>query len=174
MNIKLNEGTLSVKIRRIVFAAMVAAIYAALTLSLSFFSFGVIQYRIAEGLTILPYFASFSIPGLLIGCIVSNVISPLGIMDMIFGSLATLIAAISTYYIGKSKLRFKRILAPLPAVVVNAFIIGILLKLLYVKDMPLLLCMLQVAWGELVCCYGIGLPLIYVIEKNSILRNFFK
>jgi len=93
---------------------------------------------------------------------------------MVFGSLAILIAAISTYYIGKSKLRFKRILAPLPAVVVNALVIGILLKLLYVKDMPLLVCMLQVAWGELVCCYGIGLPLIYIIEKNSILRNFFK
>ena len=174
MNIKLNEGTMSVKIRNIVFASMVAAIYAALTLSLSFFSFGVVQYRIAEGLTILPYFASFSIPGLLIGCIVSNIISPLGIMDMVFGSLATLIAAISTYYIGKSKLRFKRILAPLPAVVVNALVIGILLKLLYVKDMPLLVCMLQVAWGELVCCYGIGLPLIYIIEKNPTLRNFLK
>ena len=174
MNIKINEGTTSVKTRKIVFAGMVAAIYAALTLGLSFFSFGVIQYRIAEGLTILPYFTSFSIPGLVIGCIVSNVMSPVGIMDMIFGSLATFIAAISTYYIGKSKLKFKRILAPLPAVVVNALIIGILLKLLYVKDMPLLLCILQVGWGQLVCCYGIGLPLIYVIEKNPILRNFLK
>ena len=95
-------------------------------------------------------------------------------MDMVFGSLATLIAAIITYYIGKSKIKFKKILAPLPAVVVNALVIGILLKLLYVNDMPLLLCMLQVAWGELVCCYGIGLPLIYIIEKNSILRNFLK
>ncbi|MCB2289581.1 QueT transporter family protein [Clostridium sp. CS001] len=174
MNIKLNEGNMSVKIRRIVFAAMVAAIYAALTLSLSFFSFGVVQYRIAEGLTILPYFASFSIPGLVIGCIVSNIISPLGIMDMVFGSIATLIAAISTYYIGKSKLHFKRVLAPLPAVIINAIIIGILLRVLYFKTMPLSLCMLQVAWGEFVCCYGIGLPLIYVIEKNPILRNFFK
>jgi uncharacterized membrane protein len=100
--------------------------------------------------------------------------SPVGIMDMIFGSLATFIAAISTYYIGKSKLKFKRILAPLPAVVVNAIIIGILLKLLYVKDMPLFICILQVGWGQLVCCYGIGLPLIYVIEKNPILRNFLK
>jgi uncharacterized membrane protein len=95
-------------------------------------------------------------------------------MDLVFGSLAIIIAAISTYYIGKSKLKLKIIIAPLPAVVVNVIIIGILLKLLYVKDTPLLVCMLQVAWGKFVYCYGIELPLIYVMKKNSILSIFLK
>jgi uncharacterized membrane protein len=172
MNIKKTVSSNQSKVRKITFAAIIAAIYSALTLTLSFASFGVVQFRVAEGLTVLPFFSSFAIPGLFIGCIVSNVISPMGTPDLIFGSLATLLAAVITYYIGKSNIKFKKYIAPLPPVIVNAVIIGIMLKVLYVKDMPLYLCMIQVGLGQLVCCYGIGLPLISVIQKNSSLRNF--
>lgn len=162
------------KTQKIVFAAILAAIYSAITIMLSFFSYGPVQFRIAEGLTVLPYFSPYAIYGLFIGCITSNIISPMGIPDLIFGSLATLIAAIITYYIGRSNLHYKKYLAPLPSVIVNAVVIGTMLKLLYVKDMPLYLNMLYVGIGQLVCCYGIGLPLISIIEKNKVLNNFFK
>lgn len=172
MSIKKTISSNTLKVRKITFAAIIAAIYSALTLSLSFASFRVVQFRVAEGLTILPFFSSSAIPGLFIGCIVSNIISPMGTPDLIFGSLATLLAAVVTYYIGKSNIRFKKYIAPLPPVIINAIIIGIMLKVLYVKDMPLYLCMLQVGFGQLICCYGLGLPLISIIEKNSVLKKF--
>ena len=167
-------GQTKSKTQKIVFAAILAAIYSAITVSLSFLSYGPIQFRIAEGLTVLPYFSPYAIYGLFIGCIASNIISPMGLPDLIFGSLATLIAAIVTYYIGKSNLKYKKYLAPLPSVIVNAFVIGTMLKLLYVKDMPLYLNMLYVGIGQLVCCYGVGLPLMSVMENNEVLKDFFK
>ncbi|WP_035291473.1 QueT transporter family protein [Clostridium sp. KNHs214] len=162
----------SKKVRGIVFASVIAAIYVVLTISLSFMSFGVVQYRVAEGLTVLPFLTSYAIPGLTIGCLISNIISPVGTVDMILGTFATLIAAIATYYIGKTNLKYKKLLAPLPAVISNAIIIGLMLKYLYVPDMPLWLISLEVAWGEILCCYGLGLPLLAVFQKNPVLKKF--
>ncbi|KYH35583.1 queuosine precursor transporter QueT [Clostridium tepidiprofundi DSM 19306] len=162
------------KAKKIAFTALIAAIYAAVTYSLTFISFGVVQFRIAEGLTVLPYFSPLAIPGLFLGCIISNIISPIGIPDLILGSLATLIAAVLTYLIGKSNIKGKKFLAPLPPVIINAIMIGIMLKVLYVPEMPLYLCMLQVGFGEIVCCYGLGIPLMHAIEKNTTLMKYFK
>lgn len=159
------------KSRKIVSAAMVAAIYAAVTMLLSFSSYGVIQFRVAEALTILPYFSPVYIPGLFIGCIIANIISPSGILDMVFGSCATLIAAFMTYRIGKSNLKHKKLIAPLPPVVINALVIGIMLH--YTIKFPLLLSIIQVGLGEAVCCYGLGLPLLTYIDKNSHIKKFF-
>ena len=160
--------------QKIAIAALIACIYAVITVSLNFLSYGPVQFRIAEGLTVLPYFSPYAIPGLFVGCILSNIISPMGLPDLIFGSMATLIAAIITYYVGKSNLKFKKLLAPLPSVIVNAVIIGFMLKVLYVKDVPLYLNMLYVGIGQLVCCYGIGLPIMSLIEQNSKLKNYLK
>ncbi|AWZ49197.1 QueT transporter family protein [Hathewaya limosa] len=160
--------------KKIALVAILAAIYSVLTLALSFLSYGPIQFRLAEGLTVLPYFSPYAVWGLFIGCILSNIISPMGIPDLIFGSLATLIGAIITYYIGKSNLKHKKLLAPLPAVIINAVIIGIMIKILYVKDVPLYLNMLYVGIGQLLCCYGLGFPLINIIEKNSVIKNYLK
>lgn len=164
----------SKKVRGIVFASVIAAIYAVLTILLSFMSFGVVQYRIAEGLTVLPFITPYAIPGLTIGCLISNIISPVGTVDMVLGTFATLIAAITTYYIGKTNLRHKKLLAPLPAVISNAIIIGLMLKYLYIPDMPLWLISLEVAWGEALCCYGLGLPILAVFQKNPVLKKFIK
>lgn len=159
-------------LHKIVAAALIASIYAALTLMLAPLSYGEVQFRVAEALTVLPFFSSFSIWGLFIGCIISNILSPIGPLDMIFGSLATLIAAIMTYYIGKSNLKYKRYIAPLPAVIVNAVIIGILIG--YSANIPFILPALQVGFGQLVICYVLGLPLLIAIEKNTKLLNNFK
>lgn len=157
--------------KNIALIAIITAIYATVTLVMSFSSYGLIQFRIAEGLTVLPYFSPYAIIGLFAGCILSNIISPMGLPDLIFGSLATFIAAIITYYIGKSNLKYKKLLAPLPSVIVNAIIIGTMLKLLYVKDIPIYLAMLQVGIGQLICCYGIGIPILNIVEKYSLIKK---
>lgn len=159
-------------VRKIVFGGLIGAVYAALTMVLAPISYGEIQFRIAEVLTILPFFSGFSVLGLFIGCIVSNILSPIGPLDIIFGSLATLIAAIMTYYIGKSNFKLRRFLAPLPAVVVNAVIIGLLIS--YTANIPFIIPAIQVGFGELVVCYVLGLPLIMLIERNEKLKNYLK
>jgi uncharacterized membrane protein len=89
-------------------AAIIAAIYTVLVVVFNYFSFGPIQFRIAEALTVLPYFTPAAIPGVTLGCFLSAVLTPgVHILDMIFGSLATLVAAFLTY-----KLRYISFLHP--------------------------------------------------------------
>lgn len=152
-------------------AAIVAALYTAVTLVVYPFSFGALQIRISEALTILPFFMPEAIVGLFIGCIISNMFSPnIIILDVIFGSIATLLAAIMTYLC--SKLGKKgRWLAPLPPVLANAVIIGLVLALstTSIGDSSFytvfLYNALTVGAGQLVACYGLGLPLSYILDK---------
>ncbi|AFK85093.1 MULTISPECIES: QueT transporter family protein [Thermoanaerobacterium] len=157
------------KTKKIVYGALIAAVYAAVTVALAPISYGQIQVRVAEALTIMPFFSSYSIFGLFVGCIIANMIGGNGIFDVVFGSLATLISAIITYYIGKSDLRYKRYLAPLPPVVINGIIIGIELNFLY--KLPLVASMLWVGLGELIACYVLGLPLLLYIDKNEKIKS---
>ncbi|GAA0748219.1 QueT transporter family protein [Clostridium oceanicum] len=159
------------KINKIVFAALIAAIYSILTISLAPISYGQLQVRVSESLTLLPFFSSYSILGVFVGCIISNIIGGNGIIDIVFGSLTTLIAAILTYYIGKSNLRFKKILAPLPPIILNAIVIGFILN--YTLKLPLFLSMIWVGIGEAISCYILGLLLVSIIEKNKILNKYF-
>ena len=84
-------------IRKITLSAVIAALYAALTLLLAPISFGPVQCRVAECLCILPLFTPYAIPGLFLGCLISNIIGSMGMFDIVFGSLTTLVAAILTY-----------------------------------------------------------------------------
>ncbi|MCS4482681.1 QueT transporter family protein [Clostridium botulinum] len=154
------------------FSAVIAAIYTVLTLLLAPISYGQIQVRVSESLTLLPFLSSYSIWGVFLGCIISNLIGGNGIIDVVFGSLATLIAAILTYYIGKSNLKFKKYLAPLPPIIINAVVIGFILN--YTLKLPLLLSIIWVGLGEAISCYVLGLILISIIEKNKKLMSYFK
>jgi len=141
-------------------AAIIAAIYATLTIVLMPFSYGIMQVRVSEALTILPFFTPAAIPGLFIGCIVSNMVGPYGLLDMVLGSAATLLAAVCSYY-----LRSKPLLVPLPPVIANGIIIGSMLYYAYGVPMPLIACILWVAAGELIACYFIGYPLLKILKK---------
>lgn len=163
---------MKIRTRNITVAAIIAAIYAVVTMFLTYpMSYQASQFRVAEALTILPYFTPTAIPGLFLGCVISNMLSPVGPLDIIFGSLATLIGAVLTYLIGKSNLKYKRYIAPFPPVIVNAIVVGILLH--YTLQWPLFVTMLQVGLGELICCYGLGLPILLLIEKNKELQKIF-
>lgn len=147
------------KTQFLVQAAVIAAIYAVLTLVFAPISFGaeMVQVRISEALTILPFFTPAAIPGLFIGCMIANLFSPIGPLDVVVGSLASLLAAYLTYKMPR------RILAPLPPVVVNALAIGALLH--YVLGFPLVLSMAAVAAGQIIACYGLGYPLLLLLSK---------
>ncbi len=147
-------------------AAVISAVYAALTILLMPLSYGVMQVRVSEALTILPFFTPAAIPGLFVGCLVSNMVGPYGILDMVIGSSATLIAAICSYFFRRSP-----ILVPLPPVIANGVLIGGMLYYAYSVPMPLIACILWVAAGELIACYAIGYPLLKYMKKY---KNIFE
>ncbi len=144
-------------IRYIVEAAVIAAMYAALTILIPGGS-GQIQVRVSEALTVLAFFTPAAIPGLFAGCLTANLFVGAGIYDIVFGSLATLSAAFLT-----SRMPSKY-LAPLPPVIINAVVVAFVLNA--TLNAPLLITMGFVALGELVACYGLGYPLMLFLEKH--------
>ncbi len=159
-----------ITLRNLTQGAVIAALYTALTLmpGLSSLAFGPVQIRVSEALTILPIFSVSGIWGLFIGCIASNLLSPFGpqVVDILFGSLATLLAAYLTY-----RLRANRYLALLCPVVINAVIVGSYLPFFYPMPVPvafpynIVVSIAFVALGEAVACYAIGLPLSFLLDK---------
>ena len=148
--------------RSVCLSAMIAALYAALTLLLAPISYGAIQCRISEAMTLLPILLPQAIPGLVIGCLVANLLSPVAIWDVIFGTLTTLIAALGTYW-----LRKKPLLAALCPVVANGVIVGVMLAVFYA--LPLWMTMLEVAVGEAVAV-ALGFILLAALRKVDLSR----
>ena len=148
--------------RSVCLSAMIAALYAALTLLLAPISYGAIQCRISEAMTLLPILLPQAIPGLVIGCLVANLLSPVAIWDVIFGTLATLIAALGTY-----RLRRKPLLAALCPVVANGVIVGVMLAVFYA--LPLWMTMLEVAVGEAVAV-ALGFILLAALRRVDLSR----
>lgn len=153
-------------IRKITFAAVVAAMYAGLSLAAAAISFGPIQLRVSEALCVLPFFIPCSGWGLFVGCVVANMIGGAGLPDVVFGSLATLLAALAT-----SKIK-NRVLACAPPPIINGIVVGAVLAKMYSPGAfwaayPLYAA--QVFAGEAVVMYALGLPLTYLLPKI----NFF-
>ena len=148
--------------RSVCLSAMIAALYAALTLLLAPISYGAIQCRISEAMTLLPILLPQAIPGLVIGCLVANLLSPVAVWDVIFGTLATLIAALGTYW-----LRKKPLLAALCPVVANGVIVGVMLAVFYA--LPLWMTMLEVAVGEAVAV-ALGFILLAALRRVDLSR----
>lgn len=147
-------------LRRLVQGGAIAALYAGLTLAFAPIGFGPLQLRVAEALTVLPFFTPAAIPGLFVGCAVANLFSPFGIVDVIAGSVATLLAALVTWKIKN------RWLAPLPSVVFNSIIVGTVVGTM--EGLPLWMTMLQVAGGQALACYALGLPLLLGLQRLHI------
>ena len=142
-----------------------AAIIAALYIVLTFFANALglanyaVQVRFSESLTILPYFTNAAIPGLLIGCLLSNILTGCALPDIIFGSLATLIGAFITYALRKYKWA-----APIGPIISNAVIVPFVLFYAYgIK--PLWLSFITVTLGEIISCGILGMILLNTLEK---------
>jgi len=130
---------------------IIAALYVAITLIFAPISYGEIQLRVSEALTILPLFTPAAIPGLFIGCLIANMLGGAVAIDIIFGSLATLIGAVFGYMLRKN-----RWLVPIPAIAANTLIIPFVLKYGYGLDLPIILEMGYIFLGEVGGCYILG------------------
>lgn len=152
---------MSKKTRFLVHAAVIAALYAVLTLIFAPFSYGLMQVRVSEALCILPLFTPAAVPGLFAGCVLANLLGGMGIYDVIFGSLATLLAASCTWLLRKKS----RYLAPLPSVLFNALIVGAMLAFLFDVGESFAVCALYVGAGQAIACCGLGIPLSFALDR---------
>ena len=160
--------------KNLVKGAVIAALYTALTYVAAAINlaYGGVQFRFSEALTILPVFTPAAIPGLTIGCLLSNALSPYP-LDMLFGTAASLLAAAGTYLLRNVKVKGVPVLAPLPPVIFNAVIIGAEIAFTMSEGFNwanFFLFAFQVGLGQLVVCYVLGLPLYYAIEKSGAKR----
>lgn len=155
------------KTKKITRIGVVAGLYAVLTLALGFISYGPIQFRISEVMTLLPLFGKEYILSLTLGCFLANIIGPYGLPDIIFGTLATLISVYLVYLTGKYMKDKKEclIIASLWPTIVNAIIVGgVMLGGIF--KLPIILSMFQVAFGEFVVITIIGVPLFKVLNNK--------
>ncbi len=148
-------------VKSIAFAGIIAAAYVALTLLFAPISFSQIQFRISEALTLLPVLSLSSVPGLFLGCLIANLITGQPWQDVLFGSLATLLAAVLTRFFRKNIW-----LAALMPVVVNAVVIGLMLRFVY--GLSLYISFLTVGAGQALVCYLLGVPMVKVLENRKL------
>lgn len=161
------------KSKKLVFicqAAVIAALYVVLTYVFSAFASGVIQVRVSEALTILPAFTPAAIPGLVIGCLLSNTLTGCVLLDIIFGSVATLIGALGSY-----ALRRHTWLVPIPPIVSNMIIVPFVLRYAYGATDAFPFMIATVGAGEIISCYLLGMLLYGALKKNepfTVLKTF--
>ena len=158
--------------KSIAISGIIAALYAVMAYFSSVFgiAYGPIQCRFSEALCVLPFLTPAAVPGLFLGCLVSNLLSPYGALDIVFGSIATLLAAIWTGRV------HRKWLAPLPPVVCNAIIIGAVVT---VQQVPMDLFWgtfaynaLTIGLGEALACYVLGGLLLKVLSGNPAIKNY--
>ncbi|GAA0181830.1 QueT transporter family protein [Clostridium sediminicola] len=164
---KTNSTNTSLKIKKIAYIGIIAAIYAVMTWTVAPISYGAVQFRISEVLVLLAFVDKLYIPGLFMGCVIANIASPFGLVDVIIGSFATLI---SVYMINKSKNLFVASLWPS---IFNAILIGAELYIAF--NLPFLETAAWIAFGEFVVVTCAGYPLFkYGIFKNKRLISILK
>ncbi len=149
------------KVLFLVHAAAVAAVYVVLTLLFAPFSFGEIQVRVSEALTVLPFFTPAAVPGLFAGCLIANILGGAIPADIAFGSIATLLGAVGTYLLRKKS----RYLAPIPPIVANTLIVPFVLRFGYGLNLPIPFMMLTVGIGEVISCGIFGMIVLTALER---------
>ena len=159
----------------VVESSVIAALYAGLTYAASMLNlaYGSIQFRFSEALTILACLTPSAIPGLTIDCFLGNITSPYGLIDIVCGTLATFLAAILSYATRNVTVKKIPLLSPVFPVLTNAIIVGIEITLFMPEGFKLqafLINAMQIAIGQLVMCYGLGLPLYNVIRKTKLYK----
>lgn len=147
-----------IQLRRVIRGAIIAAVYVALCAAFPGISYGMIQFRIAEALTVLPMLYVEAIPGLFIGCMAANIIGGYGLWDIFGGSLVTLVAAIVTY-------RFRNsFIAYLSPVVLNGLLVSAYLSVI-VGGAPYYAWAAWILIGEAVVVFGLGMPLVKALRS---------
>jgi uncharacterized membrane protein len=147
-------------------ASLIAALYAALALLLEPVSYGPIQCRLSEALTVLPLLTPAAVPGLFVGCLLANLLGPYGLPDVILGSLCTLLAALGTHFFRRST--FLALLFP---VFINA--LGVASYLYFLARTPFIFTATTILIGEGIAVYGPGLLILMAIRKSSLAEKIW-
>ncbi|MDE7267111.1 MAG: QueT transporter family protein [Lachnospiraceae bacterium] len=157
------------KVTFITQAGVIAALYVVLTLLANALGLAnyAIQVRFSEALTILPFFTPAAIPGLFVGCFLSNILTGCAPLDVVFGSLATLAGAVGTYLLRKYKW-----MAPVPPIVANIIVVPLVLAYVYRFEGSLIFFAITVGIGEIISCGVFGMALLSVLNKYA--RQIFK
>ncbi len=153
----------SKRVKYITVSAMIAAFYVVLTLvsALLGLSSGAVQVRISESLCVLTAITPAAVPGLTVGCLIANLLTGANILDIVFGTLATLLGALGGYALRKHKY-----LTPIPTVVANTLIVPLVIVYGFgVTDVALPVVALGVLVGEIIAAYALGLALLVALEK---------
>ncbi len=152
----------------VAYAGIIGAVYVALCLLLAPISYGPIQFRVAEALCILPYFTPAAIPGVSVGCLLANILGGADILDIIFGTLATVIGAFGSYALRKHKF-----LVCLPPIISNTVIIPWVLRFAYMETTPIIVLMGTVGLGEVLAIGVLGTVLLLALntQKDRIFRH---
>lgn len=170
------------KVQKMAITAMIAALYFALSLPFLTLSFGAVQLRIAEALTLLPIFSVNPIAGLTLGCVLVNTLGAmtsaniLGPVDILVGSAATFLAALFTYLFRNVRFKGLPLLSALMPVLINGLVVGLELTLVISGGFDLRLFLInagQVAIGEVIACFGLGIPLVCALEKTGLSDKLF-
>ncbi len=170
------------KVHSLVSCALIAALYAALTLCLAPLSFGIVQIRFAEALSILAVFTPNAIWGLTVGCMLSNAIgfatglNPAGFVDIFFGTTATLIAGLLAYTLRNVKIKGFPVLSTIPPVLVNGIIVGAELTFFEFNPFNFTLYdinFLSVSAGQVLPCMGAGLFLYFILRQFKLDTRLF-
>ena len=161
----------------IVQAGIIAAVYVVLTFVSAFagLASGAIQVRISEALCVLPLFSPAAIPGLFIGCAMANLLTGCLPLDILFGSLATLLGALGAYIIGRGVRKYNsgrkslslKLIIPIPNLLANMIIVPWVLRLVYGETDAIWFLTLTVGIGELISGMGLGLILLFALEKRA-------
>lgn len=164
-------------VRKLARCAVVAAIYVVLCMALQPFSYGAVQVRVAEALCLLPVFGPEYIAGVVLGCFLANLLGST-IVDVIFGTLATLLACLVTYKLRDIRVKGLAIPASLPPVVFNMIIVGAFEITFFFSDgaptaMLAVFNAVTVGIGELISCTILGVALVKLIESNAGLNKIF-
>ncbi|AYE32984.1 MAG: QueT transporter family protein [Clostridium septicum] len=152
--------------KRLVKTAIIAALYAILTIILAPISYGPIQFRLSEVMVLLAFFDPFYIGGLTLGCLLSNILGGYGVMDIVFGTIATFMSVSSISLTAKflKQNKFSLLIASLWPTLFNGVIIGWMLN--FVLGVPIFITMLQVAIGEFVVVTILGVSIAIIIKRK--------
>lgn len=167
----------NLSVRRLVRCAVIAAVYVVVCLVLAPFSYGAVQVRVAEALCLLPVFGAEYIVGVTLGCFLANLLGST-VVDVVFGTLATLLACLVTYKLRGVRVKGLAIPASLPPVVFNMIIVGAFEITFFFSDgaptaMLAVFNAVTVGIGELISCTILGVALVKLIESNAGLNKIF-
>lgn len=165
-------------IRKLVRAGAIAAVYVALCVVLAPISYGPVQIRVAEALTLLPVICPEAVVGVALGCLLSNLMGGM-MLDVVVGTTATLLAALATRRLRNMRVKGLPLAASLPPVVFNAVIVGVMLTFLYLPagsrpPSAFLINMASVGAGQIISCCVLGLGLVWAIERSPALTRLFR